>query len=92
MAYPFAKSPTLGDFIARVREKGFTVEDVQASITGPRGPVKIRYLLRLDNGSVKHTEPLLESDSTPLGWDTLRRYCRQLGIDPRDLGFGLDLG
>jgi len=47
VAYPLVPMPTLGEFIARViGEFGATIHEARGQLTGPRGPVTIRYLWR----------------------------------------------
>lgn len=94
MAYPFAKAPTTGDIVSRLGDRfGATLRRAEGTIIGPRGPVAIRYLMREVNGAVMVSEPLADDDGEFVGWDKLRRVCRQLDVDLQDLGIpGLHLG
>ena len=93
MSYPFARAPTTGDIIARFIE-GFEARLTETSpIIGPKGKVVIRYLARDTDDGILLSEPLADHDDEHMGWDKLRRVCRQLGVDLRDLGVpGLHLG
>ncbi|MEE8526198.1 MAG: hypothetical protein V3T72_19850 [Thermoanaerobaculia bacterium] len=74
--------------IEKAGRLGAKLSHFEASLMGPRGPTEIRFLERDGHPS----EPLPENDEDRVGWDTLRRWCNQLRIDPRDLDIGLDLG
>ena len=51
------------------------------------------YLARDTDDGILLSEPLADHDDEHMGWDKLRRVCRQLGVDLRDLGVpGLHLG
>ena len=91
MPYPMAQVPRAGDFIAKAEALGAQLRNVDG-LVGPRGPAPIRYLQLERDGRVRRTEPLPESDDEQVFWDLARRLCRQLGLDPRDLDIGLDLG
>lgn len=93
MAYPFARAPSTAEFVTRLRSQGAELLTVPGEVIGPRGPVTIRYLKRIVDGEPLFSEPLADSDDEVVGWDKLRRVCRQLQVDPRDLRIpGLHLG
>lgn len=91
-AYPFAQAPTIGELIQKFTEDfGATLEHT-SPLVGPRGEVAVRYLKRDTDDGLKVSERLPDEDDAPVGWDQVRRLCRQLGIGPRELNIGLDLG
>lgn len=94
MAYPFAKAPTVAQAVAAFQALGATLHNLpDPELVGPRGPVVVRYLERgTGNGGIYRSEPLPETDDERVGWDMLRRWCRQLRVDPKELDLGLDLG
>ena len=92
MAYPFAQCPTVKEFVAKVKPFGAELKTLDAEMVGPRGPVTITYLERQTGDTVRQTEPLPEDLDERLFWDTIRRLCRQLDLDPKELDLGLDLG
>ena len=91
MAYPFAQAPTLKEFISKLEPFGVHTCIVEG-LSGPKGPVNLRFLERGRNGKALRSEPLPESDDMRIGVDLLRRLCRQMDIDPSTLDLGLDLG
>lgn len=80
------------EFIERAQPLGAELKELAAPLVGPKGETTVRYLERDDAGRIRRTEPLPESEDERLGPDALRRLCRQLGLDPRELDLGLDLG
>jgi hypothetical protein len=88
--YPFAEAPTTAVLIERLKSFGATVETTQP-VPSPRGPVSFRYLRRTATDGLKLSESLPE-DEEFVGWDKLRRICRQLDVDPKKLDIGLHLG
>ena len=87
-SYPLRPFPTVREVIEKAERTGATVGRLECSLLGPRGATEVRFLEREGHPS----EPLREDDEERVAWDTLRRWCRQLRIDPRDLDIGLDLG
>jgi hypothetical protein len=87
-AYPFRQAPTVREVIEKTQRAGAKLSRLRDSLTGPQGAIEIRFLERDGHPS----EPLPENDDERVAWDTLRRWCNQLRIDPRDLDIGLDLG
>ena len=94
MAYPFAAAPTTGKIVSILTDRfGATLLTEDSVIIGLRGPVTIRYLRREKNNAALFSEPLSDEDGELMGWDKLRRVCRQLGVDIRNLDIpGLHLG
>lgn len=93
MAYPFAKAPTVGEFIAAVvANHSATLRRTSEEVVGPRGAVSFRYLEREDEegGRPWRTVPLPEDDEAVLGPGPVRSYCAQLRISPKEFGFILD--
>ena len=87
-AYPFRQAPTVREVIEKAQRAGAKLSHFEGSPIWPQGEIEIRFLERDGHPS----EPLPESDDERVAWDTLRRWCNQLRIDPRDLDIGLDLG
>ena len=93
MAYPFAQAPTTSEIVSKLESRCGAKLCTAGPITGPRGPVTIRYLRREASNGILFSEPLSDEDNERMGWDHLRRVCRQLGVDPVDLDIpGLHLG
>lgn len=90
--YPFARAPSTGDLIQRFTEHFEATLEHTSPIMGPRGEVVARYLKRETPDGLKVSGPLPDEDDVRVGWDQVRRLCRQLEIDPRELNIGLDLG
>lgn len=94
MAYPFAQAPTIAEVVDKLK-KDFGAQERRPTgvVIGPSGlPVGISYLEREVDGQTKRTQALPEERETRAGWDLVRRLCRQLKVDPKDLDIGLDLG
>lgn len=86
MAYPFAQAPTTRDFVEKAKGLGCTCEQVD-DVTGPRGDTVISYLKRKNGDGVLISEPLPEDPEERLAPDTLRRFCKQLKLDPPPYDF-----
>lgn len=91
MTYPMAPALTLRQFIDKTVPHGVVERSVPGGMVGPRGDMKISYLEIARPGAIRVTEPLPENEESLLAWDTVRRLCRQLEIQPRDLDIGLPL-
>lgn len=89
MAYPFTQAPAVSEFIAKALEEGAELNQ-QEGVIGPRGPVQIQYLKRVEDGRTHFTAPLPTDLTERLNPETVRRFCKQLHLDPRL--FGLHLG
>ncbi len=87
MAYPFAQAPTVGQVVEAAERIGAALGKLRTGLEGPRGATVVEFL-EIDEHC---TEPLPEDFDERVGWDTIRRWCRQLRISPGDLDLGLDL-
>jgi hypothetical protein len=90
MAYPFAKAPTVKEFVDKLKQDFNCTCEHLDGLVGPRGEVVISYLARKHNGDTLVSEPLPENKDERVSPDTLRRICAQLKADVK--AFGLDLG
>ena len=88
MPYPMAPALPLREFIERVvRDHGAELRETEAEVMGPKGPFKVRYLIRAEN----RVAPLLDlADDQMLTPNVIRSLCVQLDISPAH--FGLHLG
>jgi hypothetical protein len=83
MAYPFAQAPTVREVVDRlVSQHGCVLRELDAELHGPRGPVKIQYLIRNVDGRDLLSEPLPSDLDERLSPDTARRLIVQLKLDP----------
>lgn len=87
MPYPMTPLPTLADFVDKAKKHGIKLRETESVTTGPRGPVKFRYLYK--EPSMIAILPDIKDDDvlTPV---VLRSICRKLEIPVED--FGLHLG
>ena len=91
MPYPFFPLPTFAEFRKIVEEK-FDCEYKSLPIdVGEESPEIFHYLERKVNGEMIQCVIFLKDDEVMLP-SVIRSTCARLGIDPRDLGIGLDLG
>ena len=89
LPYPFHQAPTVQEFVDVATNPPVNAELKNAAdIVGPRGKTVIRYLHK--DGSF--TEPLPEDFDERLGPDSLRRLCRQIGMDVADFWARFGLG
>ena len=77
------KWPTLGEFVERaVRNYGCTDRYTEATVQGPKGEVRFRYLERTHEGR-QLIAPLPDlEDSDRLTPPLLEQLCRRLEIPP----------
>jgi hypothetical protein len=90
MAYPFTKFPSLDEFIGRATSPEYHAKTGSVKMTGPRGKVEIRVLIRkLQKTKKLAVIPDIKGDDilTP---HVLRSLCVQLDIPPSDFGLTLD--
>lgn len=89
MPYPFIQWPTLGEFVARVESK-YKAETKEINMSGPRGPVHAKVLVRIGKDGKKKIAviPDLKNDDHLMP-TVLRSLCVQLDIPPKDFGFYL---
>jgi hypothetical protein len=87
VAYPLAPMPTLGEFITQATGTfGATLHEIRGTLTGPHGPVPVRYLVR-GAGSFAILPAI--ADHERLVPDVLRSLCEQLAIPPESFGLTL---
>ena len=90
MPYPFIQMLTLGEFITRATS-GYKTEIKKINISGPRGPIEVRVLVRTGEDGKKKIAVIPDlKDDDHLIPTVLRSLCVQLNIPPKD--FGLYLG
>lgn len=89
MAYPFIQMPTLGEFVARVISE-YQAQIKEIDISGPRGPVKVRVLIRTGKDTKTKIAVIPDlKDGEYLIPTVLRSLCTQLDIPPKDFGLYL---
>lgn len=87
MSYPFAKAPTLREFLDIAITHGIIVAQSKATITGPDGESQLRYVQKTA-GSAPIILTMEDDDRlTPL---VISNLCRQLGLEPEL--FAMNLG
>ena len=77
----FSQMPTLGELIKAARKLNWKLAETPG-VTGPRGPVRIRYLRR---GS-DFVDLLETKQSARLTRNSTKSLCRRLGIPLEDYG------
>ena len=92
MAYPFAPALTLAEFIQRAStEFAAQVITPVIDLIGPRGSVKVRYLMRkVDGETLVAAIPSDIADTTMLVPTVIRSLCAQLKIPLVPFGFTLN--
>jgi hypothetical protein len=89
MAYPFARMPTLTEFMESVTAEYGVTKQAWRTISGPRGETGIEYLTRNVDGEALYIALQDFPDGEPLVPSQLRQLCNRLKIPPVDFGFTL---
>jgi hypothetical protein len=77
---------TLGDLIRVLANSGVRVDGI-GGMTGPRGTISYRRLVRLDDDGARHAAQLPNmDDGDPLAPYVGRSLCVQLKLNPGDYG------
>lgn len=80
MSGPFVQLPTLSEFLERA-EAEFDCDRGEESVEGPRGPAKVRYLIRTVGDSTKYAVLPEIAEGERLTPSKLRSVCAALEID-----------
>ena len=91
MPYPFAPLLTFSEFRKIVEENSDCEYKSLPINVGESSPEIFHYLEREVNGEMIQCVVFLKDDEV-MFWSVIRSTCARLGIDPRDLDIGLDLG
>lgn len=83
MAYPFAKMPTLKEFINSAKAQGWEERVADRIVQGHKGPTRARYLIRSEPGTPIAILPEIDDDER-LAPTVLSNLVRLLGIDGYD--------
>jgi hypothetical protein len=88
MSYPFAKMPTMREFVTMAIEShGCTVGHYPCQINGQQ--VNVEYLERKKDGKFFRT-PIKDYNGNPLNPSVLDWYCRSLNLDATVFGLHLN--